>query len=160
MTANIHASCVRLDTAATPMGAPRMAGVLLLGRSGSGKSDIALRLIAAGARLVSDDRTILFVEGNRLFARAPANLRGLIEARGVGVVRLPAAAKARVALAVTLERPKSRLPEPEFYTPPPGLPVRIPLIRLAPFEASTPAKIVLAVAAFERGFFCDSAHTT
>jgi hypothetical protein len=160
MAANIHASCVRLDGAAVPFGAPRAAGVLLLGRSGSGKSDLALRLIANGARLVSDDRTELFMERGRLFARAPGNIKGLLEVRGAGIVALPAAAKARVALAVTLKSPKSRLPAPEFYAPPPGLPARIPLIRLAPFEASTPAKIVLAVAAFERGFFCDSAHTT
>jgi serine kinase of HPr protein (carbohydrate metabolism regulator) len=160
MVANIHASCVRLEDAAVPFGAPRAAGVLLLGRSGSGKSDLALRLIQAGARLVSDDRTELFVENKHLFARAPAGIKGLLEVRGAGIVALPAAAKARVALAVTLERPKSRLPEPEFCTPAPGLPVRIHLIRLAAFEASTPAKIVLAVAAFERGFFCDSAHTT
>jgi serine kinase of HPr protein (carbohydrate metabolism regulator) len=160
MTTNIHASCVRLDDAAVPFGAPRAAGVLLLGKSGSGKSDLALRLIALGARLVSDDRTDLFVERGRLFARAPARIKGLLEVRGAGIVVLPAAAKARVALAVTLERPKSRLPEPEFYAPPSDLPVRIPLIRLAPFEASTPAKIVVAVAAFEAGLFCDSAHTT
>ena len=103
--------------------------------------------------LVSDDRTDLLVENNHLIARAPANIRGLLEVRGMGIVALPAAAKARVALAVALERPKSRLPAPEFYTPPPGLPVRVPLLRLAPFEASTPARIVLAVAAFEQGLF-------
>jgi hypothetical protein len=150
---------VRLDGAAVPFGAPRTAGVLLLGRSGSGKSDLALRLVAIGARLVSDDRTELFLERGRLFARAPANIKGMMEVRGAGIVALPAAAKARVALAVTMERPKTRLPPREFYTPPSGLPGGTPLIRLTPFEASAPAKIVLAVLAFEQGLFRESAHT-
>jgi hypothetical protein len=147
---------VRLDGAAVPFGASRTAGVLLLGRSGSGKSDLALRLIALGARLVSDDRTDLFLERGRLFARAPASIKGLLEIRGAGIVALPAAAKARVALAVTLERPKSRLPAPEFYTPPSGLPVGIPLLRLAPFEASAPEKIALAAAVFAHKLFRES----
>jgi serine kinase of HPr protein (carbohydrate metabolism regulator) len=158
MSVNIHATCIRLDGAAKPFAAPRSAGVLLLGRSGAGKSDLALRLIAMGAKLVSDDRTDLFLQASHLFARAPANIKGLIEVRGLGIVALPAAAKARVALAVTLERPKTRLPRREFYQPPGRLPVRIPLLRLPPFEASTPEKIVLAVAAFERGLFRESAH--
>ena len=81
-----------------------------------------------------------------------------MEVRGLGIVALPAAAKARVALAVTLERPKTRLPQREFYQPPSGLLARIPLLRLSPFEASAPEKIVLAVAAFERGLFRESAH--
>ena len=100
----------RLDGAAAAFAAPRMAGVLLLGESGAGKSDLALRLIAMGAKLVGDDRTELFAENDQLFARAPANIEGLLEVRGVGIVALPSAAKARVALAVTLERPKTRLP--------------------------------------------------
>jgi len=107
---------------------------------------------------VSDDRTELFAQTGRLFARAPANIKGLLEVRGLGIVALPAAAKARVALAVTLEKPKTRLPRREFYSPPSGLPARIPLLRLPPFEASTPEKIVLAVVAFERGLFRESAH--
>jgi len=158
MSINIHATCIRLDGAAKAFTAPHSAGVLLLGRSGAGKSDLALRLIAMGAKLVSDDRTDLFAQGGRLFARAPANIKGLMEVRGLGIVALPAAAKARVALAVTLEKPKTRLPQREYYTPPSRLPAPIPLIRLSPFEASAPEKIVLAVAAFERGLFRESAH--
>ena len=64
---------------------------LLLGESGAGKSDLALRLIAAGAQLVADDRVELSVESNRLIARAPANLAGLIEIRNVGIIALPSA---------------------------------------------------------------------
>src|ERR1700749_1174740 len=150
---NIHATCILLSKAGAAFGAPANAGVLLLGKSGTGKSDVALRLIAMGAKLVSDDRTDLFIERGTLFGRAPAAIKGLIEARGVGIVALPFAAKARIALVVPLEHPKSRLPQREFYQPPRGLSAAVPLIRLAPFEASTPAKIALAVAAFEKNRF-------
>lgn len=155
-TVNIHATCVSLRRAGRAFDAPPHAGVLLLGKSGAGKSDLALRLIALGAKLVSDDRTDLFVEGGGLFGRAPKTTKGLIEARGVGIVALPHAAKARVALAVFLEHPKSRLPRREFYKAPFDLSRPVPLIRLAPFEASTLAKIVLAAAAFEKNLFRES----
>jgi HPr kinase/phosphorylase len=145
----VHATCVRLKGGA---------GVLLLGKSGSGKSDLALRLIADGAVLVSDDRTELFVERGRLFARAPANLRGLIEVRGIGIVAVPHAARARIVLAAALDERPARLPEPEVYRAPPGLRTPPPpLIRLNAFEASAPAKIALAAAAFERKLFRETA---
>jgi len=156
MTVNVHASCILLGRAGVSFGAPANAGVLLLGKSGAGKSDVALRLIALGAKLVSDDRTDLFVERGKLFARAPKTIAGLLEARGVGIVALPHAAKARVALAVSLGPPKSRLPQREYYETPFDLSAAVPLIRLAPFEASTPAKIALAVAAFENNRFRDT----
>ncbi len=150
---NVHASCVVLGSAGKAFGAPRDAGVLLLGKSGAGKSDLALRLIALGAKLVSDDRTDLFVERGKLFGRAPKTIKDLIEVRGAGIVTLPAATKARVALAISLENPTSRLPQREYYEAPGALSAAVPLIRLAPFEASTSAKIALAVAAFERNLF-------
>ena len=155
---NVHASCVRLERAGTAFGAPRDAGVLLLGKSGAGKSDLALRLIALGAKLVSDDRSELFARRGRLFARAPKNLKGLIEVRGVGIVALPHAASARIALVVKLDAVATRLPSERFYEPPYDLSVRVPLLRLAPFEASAPAKIALAVAAFEKKLFRETAH--
>jgi HPr kinase/phosphorylase len=86
-------------------------GVLILGPSGSGKSGLALRLIAAGAGLVSDDRVRLVGTDTALSASAPAALSGLIEARGVGLLRLPTIAEAPLVLAVDLgEAPGSRLP--------------------------------------------------
>jgi HPr kinase/phosphorylase len=88
----IHASCVAADGRA----------LLILGRPGAGKSSLALELVALGAVLVADDRVALRREGAALLACAPPRLRGLIEARGVGVLRLPHAAEAAVALAVDL----------------------------------------------------------
>lgn len=152
-TANIHATCVILARAGEPFGAARDAGILILGASGAGKSDLALRLIESGAILVSDDRTELCVLGGKLIARPPAGIRGLIEARGVGIIALPHAPKARIALAVELQAKPPRLPRREDYKSPWALPVPVPLLRLAPFEASLPAKIALAVASFERKLF-------
>lgn len=154
---NIHASCVVLADAAKAFGAPDDAGILLLGESGSGKSDLALRLIARGAKLVADDRVEIFARDNALFARAPASLAGLIEVRGLGIVAQPFATEARVALAVALIEDAPRMPQPEKYRTPPELALnedeRPPLIRLSPFEASAPAKILLAAAAFSKALF-------
>jgi len=156
---NIHASCVLLGDAGKTFGAPQDAAVLLLGESGKGKSDLALRLIERGAKLVSDDRTEVFVRDRALFARAPKALAGLLEVRGLGIVALPFATEARIALAVEMmeEGYVPRMPERERYFPPPELALgedeRPPLIWLAPFEASAPAKIVLAAAAFSKALF-------
>ena len=155
-TVNVHATCVVLVSAGAAFRAPANAGILLLGRSGSGKSDLALRLIARGAKLVSDDRTELFVERGRLTARAPAAIKGMLEVRGLGVIALPSAAKARIALAVSLDGAGARLPRPEYYKSPFDLSAPVPLIRLAPFEASAPEKIALAAAAFAHRLFRES----
>jgi serine kinase of HPr protein (carbohydrate metabolism regulator) len=156
---NIHASCVLLGDAGRAFGAPEDAGVLLLGESGKGKSDLALRLIERGAKLVADDRTEIFARGNALYARAPKSLAGLMEARGLGIVALPFTAEARIALAVEMieEGYVPRMPQPEKYLVPPELVLhedeRPPLIWLAPFEASAPAKILLAATAFSKALF-------
>src|SRR5437588_11941311 len=76
--------------------------VLLRGASGAGKSDLGLRLIDAGARLVADDQSELLRRGDSLIVRAPATIAGLIEVRGIGIVRLAALAEAPVALIVDL----------------------------------------------------------
>ena len=100
-TTLIHASCVAIDGRA----------VLITGPSGSGKSGLALRLMACGAALVADDQTELFLDDRRLMARAPDALRGMIEARGVGLLRAPALDEAEVALTVDLATPETeRLP--------------------------------------------------
>src|SRR3546814_3116989 len=73
---NIHASCV----------APGHGGVLILGQSGQGKSDLALRLMDRGARLVADDRCDIWHERGRLWCRPPETLAGKIEVRGIGII--------------------------------------------------------------------------
>ncbi len=137
----VHATCVALRRGRA------WRGVLLRGPSGAGKSDLALRLIESGARLVADDQTQLVGKGKALIATSPARIAGLIEARGVGILKLDPgqlAARAPVALLVDLvplERIE-RLPEPRRER---LLGVDLPVLALAPFEASAPAKLRLAL---------------
>src|SRR5437588_6947724 len=86
--------------------------VLLRGASGSGKSDLALRLIDAGARLIADDQSELRRQGEAIIVRAPAAIAGLIEVRGVGILRVDTIAEAPLALVAYLTAPKliERLP--------------------------------------------------
>jgi HPr kinase/phosphorylase len=101
----VHATSVALAEGA----------VVIVGASGSGKSALALRLMALGARLVADDQTILSGEGGRLVARCPAPLSGLIEARGVGLLRAVPVECAEVVLVIDLDHPeKQRLPPPRL----------------------------------------------
>jgi len=122
--------------------------VLLRGPSGAGKSDLALRLVGAGARLVADDQTDLARQGNQLIASAPERIAGLIEARGIGIVKLgrdQTVRRAAVVLLVDLAPPEriARLPEPASEN---VLGVDLPVVSLAPFEASASAKLRLALA--------------
>lgn len=162
VTVNVHASCLRLAAAGTPFGAPAACGVLLIGGSGAGKSDLALRLIAAGAELVADDRTDLFVRRGRLYGRAPARLAGLIEIRGVGIVELPHAREARIDLVAKLGRNGERLPRHRLWRPPAALGLLAkaapPIISLSPFEASAPAKLAAATAAYALGLHREDAN--
>ena len=121
-------------------------GVLLRGPSGSGKSDLALRLIDGGARLVADDQTEIRSIGGGLRASCPRSIAGLIEARGIGIVPVPSLPSASLDLVVDLVEPAAleRLPETRFLE---LLGCRLPLVTLAPFEASAPAKLRLAVRA-------------
>jgi serine kinase of HPr protein (carbohydrate metabolism regulator) len=118
--------------------------VLLRGPSGAGKSDLALRLIDAGARLVADDRSELRRDRDAILARAPGTIAGLIEARGIGILRVDSVSDTPLSLIVDLVAPEAveRLPEPRCET---ILGLSIPLIALAPFEASAPAKLCLAL---------------
>lgn len=86
-------------------------GVLILGPSGAGKSRLALALIGEGAQLVADDQVILCPSADRLHVRAPRATEGLIEVRGLGLLRLSARRLARVVLAIDLTLPTTRLPE-------------------------------------------------
>jgi len=121
--ATLHASCATRG--------PQ--GVLLLGASGSGKSDLLLRLLGAGYDLVADDRVML----DGLTARAPAALAGLMEVRGVGIVRRDFVIATQIALVVQLDSSGiDRLPGPDRHTA-----TGAPLLKLDPREASAVAKI-------------------
>lgn len=145
----VHATCVLLARPPESDGGRDTAGVLLRGPSGSGKSDLALRLIDEGARLVADDRVILRKDGREtgaVLASAPPALAGLLEVRGVGIVALPAVAEAPVDLVVDLvpRGQVERLPEEDTAH---LLDRHLPRLALAAFDASTPAKLRLAVRA-------------
>lgn len=129
--------------------------VLLRGPSGAGKSDLALRCIGwpAGGplvprpfRLVADDRVFAVAVGGVVSVSCPPSIAGLIEVRGVGIVRVEAVAQAQLALVIDLlvagQRPE-RLPEPGRVE---IAGVVVPQLRLDPFEASAPLKVMLALA--------------
>jgi HPr kinase/phosphorylase len=121
--------------------------VLLRGPPGAGKSDLALRLIDGGARLLADDQATLQRADNRILVRAPAAIAGLIEVRGVGILRVDPVDEAPLALIVDLvpSAAVERLPGDRVEA---VLGLAIPLIALAPFEASAAAKLRLARRAF------------
>jgi serine kinase of HPr protein (carbohydrate metabolism regulator) len=125
----------------------RWAGVLIEGPSGSGKSDLALRALSEGFRLVADDRVALWTSGGRLYGRAPDALAGLIEVRGLDVVQVEPVAFAEVVLIARLAAPE-RLPTPASEE---LLGVRTPRVDVAPFEATAPAKLSRAMEAFDAG---------
>ena len=117
-------------------------GVIILGASGSGKSDLALRLIEEGAFLVADDQTNVEIVDENLVAMAPHQISGFLEVRGVGLVRAPLQERSTLRLAVTLSEPETeRLPDPQFWTLPNMPKPRIPLVALRAFEGSAPAKL-------------------
>lgn len=129
----LHASCVAIDGRA----------VLIEGRSGSGKSDLALRLIDRGATLVSDDYTVLVRDRDRVLAQAPATIAGRIEVRGVGIVEMPHVDRVPVALVVCLADQIERLPEDGDTRTIAG--VAVPMVALSGHEASAPIKVGLAL---------------
>ncbi len=135
----IHATCIAVDIDGA------WTGVLLRGPSGCGKSDLALRVIEAGARLIADDRTDLSERDGAVVATAPPALAGLIEVRGLGILRMEALPEAAVGLVVDLVAPDDveRLPEPETTR---LVGRSVAAVRLTPFEISAPTKVRLAAA--------------
>jgi HPr kinase/phosphorylase len=127
--------------------------VVLKGPSGSGKSDLALRFVldspaGSDVRLVADDQLLVQRDGDRLIARPPATIAGQIEVRGVGIISLPYLPEAELRLVVQLSQPADvpRLPELGSETVE-LLNIALPVLRLAPFEASAPLKLRLALEA-------------
>jgi serine kinase of HPr protein (carbohydrate metabolism regulator) len=129
----VHASTVALDGRA----------VLISGPSGSGKSDLALRLLDRGFTLVSDDQTIVRRVGDRLLAGAPPNIAGKLEIRGIGIVDLETVSDVPVALFVELTSDIQRLPDDSRERPILGVP--LPLISIDAMTASAPSKVALAL---------------
>jgi HPr kinase/phosphorylase len=141
---NVHGTAIALGGKAA----------LIRGAPGSGKSDLALRCLAVAptalipcpAALVADDRVDLRRSGDRILAEAPATIRGKLEVRGLGVLSVPSTASAELVLVADLTALEKieRLPDPPPVTELLG--VRLPLIHIAPFAASAPVKLLLALA--------------
>lgn len=143
-TEKLHASCVAINSK----------GVLLLGKSGSGKSDLALRLMARGAMLVADDQVLLSHHNGHLVASVDDSIRGLLEIRGIGLVKYPVATNIPIALAVELVRREDmeHIPAPATWE---SLGVKVPKIAINGFDSSSPDKIYAAIHALKR----DRLHT-
>jgi serine kinase of HPr protein (carbohydrate metabolism regulator) len=129
----VHASTVATDGRA----------VVILGPSGSGKSDLALRLLDRGFTLVSDDQTVVKKDGERLVASAPPNIAGKLEIRGIGIVDMETVTNGPIALLVELTSEIQRLPDESRERPLLG--VKLPLISIDAMTASAPSKVALAL---------------
>jgi len=129
----VHASTVALDGRA----------VLITGPSGSGKSDLALRMLDRGFTLVSDDQTIVKKDGSRLIASAPPTIAGKLEIRGIGIVEIQRSENVPVALIVELTSEIQRMPDDSRERPILG--VGVPLITIDAMTASAPSKVAIAL---------------
>ena len=136
----VHASSVAKDGRA----------VLITGPSGSGKSDLTLRLLDRGFTLVSDDQTIVKRNGIRLVASAPPTIAGKLEIRGIGIVEMERADNVPVALIVELTSEIQRLPDDSRDRPILG--IKLPLITIDAMTASAPSKVALALDRMGRKF--------
>lgn len=122
----MHGSCVCKDGDA----------ILVVGPPGAGKSDLVLRLLSRGFELVADDQ----VDISEGIASCPDALAGLLEVRGLGIVRLPYRASGRLALVIELDGRPERMPMPQQHPE-----LRVPLIHIDPAAASAPERVALAL---------------
>jgi HPr kinase/phosphorylase len=122
----MHGSCVSKDGNA----------VLLVGPSGSGKSDLVLRLLSRGFELVADDQVVVTDD----LVSAPPELAGLLEVRGLGIVCLPHRSNARLALIVDLGERADRMPMPGHHPE-----LRVPVVCVDAAAASAPERVALAL---------------
>lgn len=130
----VHATSLSLFVAS------RWRGVLVLGPSGIGKSDLALRAIHSGFSLVSDDYTTLWSSGGHLYGAPPDSITGKLEIRGIGIVGERIRPMTRIDLcALCQSDTPERLPEAEVTT---ILGHDIATIRLNPREASSLTKLL------------------
>jgi serine kinase of HPr protein (carbohydrate metabolism regulator) len=129
--------------------------VLIRGRSGAGKSDLALRclavpvgyFVASPPRLVADDRVMVVAGPAGVLVSAPAPLRGLLEVRGVGIIRVPTVDNARLALVADIVAPEEIERLPGLLPSADICGTAVPRMLIAPFEVSAPLKLLLALAA-------------
>lgn len=129
----LHASCVAIGEQA----------VLIQGHSGAGKSDLALRLIDRGARLVSDDYTLIVRANTQLVASPPPTIAGRIEVRGLGILPMPHVERVPVALLVELSDDVERMPPLTATRRLCG--IDLPVIAVEGHYASAPIKVELAL---------------
>lgn len=133
---NIHASCVSYNNQ----------GVLIYGPSGLGKSDLCLRLIMdKGAKLVADDRVDIYVKNHDIKAHCIDTISGLLEVRGVGLIRFDNLKSCKIKLVVELVKSLEdveRFPEEEYFE---LEDVKIKKIKLYAFEASVVNKVLIAL---------------
>ncbi len=129
----VHASCVSVDGQ----------GILFVGPSGSGKSDLALRMIDRGAVLVADDQVILTKRKNGTVASVPDETAGKLEVRSIGIVEFNHIETTTLQLKVNLTSQPERFPMDSGNET--LLDRKIPTIYINPFEPSAPAKIELAL---------------
>ncbi len=133
---SIHATLVNLNGV----------GILLIGKSGFGKSDLALRMIIdKGAKLVADDRVILNKENNILYGTSPDNIAGKLEVRGVGIYEFDYIKKSKIDLCIELcasREDVERMPQEENIN---FLGISITKLKIYPFDCSTICKIIVKI---------------
>jgi serine kinase of HPr protein (carbohydrate metabolism regulator) len=135
----VDLSSDRLHATAVAIGG---VAVLIEGPSGSGKSDLALRLIDRGAVLISDDQTLLIRAGSQLLARPPQTIAGKLEIRGVGILSMPHVADIPVAMLVRLQDQVQRMPDRRIRR---IAGIDVPEVAIEPFHSSAPIKIEFAL---------------
>jgi HPr kinase/phosphorylase len=130
----IHGTCVAINGD----------GVLFRGPPGSGKSDLALRIIDSGGQLIADDQTIITRMGDRIITSSPASIRHKIEVRGIGIMTFSAKKEAPLTLILDMLPPVNieRIPQVRFCD---YLDVKIPVLGISPFENSATTKVKLAI---------------
>ncbi len=132
---NIYATCLELNHK----------GILLIGPSGSGKSDLALRLIKEKqAILISDDRTNIELVSGAIIASCPQTIQGLLEVRGIGIVKMPHKKQSKISLVIELTNNLSQIERLPLFETITLLGIEIKKIRLYPFELSAVHKVALA----------------
>ncbi|MFM9851813.1 MAG: HPr kinase/phosphorylase [Sphingomonadaceae bacterium] len=130
----LHATCVAIGDQA----------ILIRGQSGSGKSDLALRLIDRGAVLVSDDYTAIRIKNGVLVAAAPATIKGKFEVYGLGIIECATRDNVPLAMLIDVDQPVERMPQDGQVTMILG--IALPRFAILPFEASAPIKVERALA--------------